>query len=191
MQEYCTVQVAWRFWIYISIAISLLGMQLINLAHRLSRSNTVNPQTSITGIHIVSAICSSHQSNLHTHLKPHGLGHQPFPSNMADNNPPTFHFYAYTPSLAAAVIFIILFALTTALHAHQLFKIRAWYLIPIVIGGLCTHLSLPCLPTQTSPHSLIKGSQLNLSAILAAQSPASRVVIGRSGRILCKACSYY
>lgn len=176
---------------YISIAISLLRMQLINLSHRLSRSNTVNPQASITGIHIVSTICISIQSNLHTHLNPTISVISPYPSNMADNNPTTFHFYAYTPSLAAAVIFIILFALTTALHAHQLSKIRAWYLIPIVIGGLCTHLSLPCLPTQTSPHSLIKSSQLNLSATLAAQSLASRVVIGHSGRILCKAYSYY
>lgn len=57
----------------------------------------------------------------------------------------TFHLYAYTPSLAAAVIFIILFALTTTLHAYQLIKTRAWYLIPIVIGGLCTRFS-PSFP---------------------------------------------
>ena len=62
---------------------------------------------------------------------------------MADN---TYHLYAYTPSLAAAVIFTILFALATALHAYQLIKTRAWYLIPIVIGGLCTWTSLPYLP---------------------------------------------
>lgn len=58
----------------------------------------------------------------------------------------TFHLYAYTPSLAAAIIFIILFALTTTLHTYQLIKTRAWYLIPIVIGGLCTYLSLSLFP---------------------------------------------
>ena len=62
---------------------------------------------------------------------------------MADN---TYQLYAYTPSLAAAVIFTILFALVTALHAYQLIKTRAWYLIPIVIGGLCTRTSPPYLP---------------------------------------------
>ena len=65
---------------------------------------------------------------------------------MANTDPATFHLYAYTPSLAAALIFIILFALTTALHTYQLTKTRAWYLTPIVIGGLCTQPSPP-LPT--------------------------------------------
>lgn len=62
---------------------------------------------------------------------------------MADN---TYHLYAYTPSLAAAVILTILFALATALHAYQLIKTRAWYLIPIGIGRLCTPTSPPYLP---------------------------------------------
>ena len=53
---------------------------------------------------------------------------------MADT---TFHLYAYNPSLAAALIFIVLFALTTLLHTYQLFRTRAWYLLPIVIGGCC------------------------------------------------------
>ena len=66
-----------------------------------------------------------------------------------------FRFYAYTPSLAAAIIFIILFALTTALHTYQLTKTRAWYLIPIVIGGLCTSLSPPFPLTQLNEASLI------------------------------------
>ena len=62
--------------------------------------------------------------------------------------PTTFHLYAYTPSLAAAIIFIILFALTTTLHTYQLIKTRAWYLIPIAIGGLCTYLSLSLFPCK-------------------------------------------
>jgi hypothetical protein len=50
-----------------------------------------------------------------------------------------FLFYHYTPSLAAAGIFVVLFldAALLHLHAFQLFKDRAWYFIPFVIGGFC------------------------------------------------------
>ena len=69
---------------------------------------------------------------------------------MANTDPTTFYLYTYHPSLAAALIFTILFALTTALHTYQLTKTRAWYLIPIAIGGLCTQPYPPSLhlPTQ-------------------------------------------
>jgi len=48
-----------------------------------------------------------------------------------------FKLYHYTPSLAAAVIFIALFAGTTLLHTFQLIKKRTWYFIPFLIGGFC------------------------------------------------------
>ena len=83
---------------------------------------------------------------------------------MANTDPTTFHLYAYTPSLAAAIIFTILFALTTSLHSYQLTKTRAWYLTPIVIGGLCTQPLLPPLSPLPSlnPHQLSK-TALNLT----------------------------
>jgi hypothetical protein len=37
-----------------------------------------------------------------------------------------FEYYRYTPSIAAAVIFIILFSITTALHLYQLARIPTW-----------------------------------------------------------------
>ncbi|KAH7112498.1 putative RTM1-like protein [Dendryphion nanum] len=46
-----------------------------------------------------------------------------------------FKLYRYDPSMAAAVIFIILFLLITVVHAYQLMRTRAWILIPFVIGG--------------------------------------------------------
>ncbi|KKZ63099.1 hypothetical protein EMCG_00309 [[Emmonsia] crescens] len=48
-----------------------------------------------------------------------------------------FHdFYKYTPSKAAAVVFIVLFLPTTSFHTFQLVKKRVWFFIPIVIGGI-------------------------------------------------------
>ncbi|CAG7999982.1 unnamed protein product [Penicillium salamii] len=47
-----------------------------------------------------------------------------------------FQLYRYTPSLPAAVIFIVLFVLTAAYHIYQLVKCRAWYFIAFVLGGI-------------------------------------------------------
>ncbi|KAJ5162636.1 RTA-like protein [Penicillium coprophilum] len=46
------------------------------------------------------------------------------------------NIYGYNPSLPAAIIFIILFSVTTAYHGYQLTKSRCWYFIPFVIGGI-------------------------------------------------------
>ncbi|KAH8662824.1 RTA1 like protein-domain-containing protein [Tricladium varicosporioides] len=50
-------------------------------------------------------------------------------------NSDVFKFYRYTPSVAACIIFIILFTITSTIHLYQLLRTRAWLLIPIVIGG--------------------------------------------------------
>ncbi|EFW17415.1 hypothetical protein D8B26_000145 [Coccidioides posadasii str. Silveira] len=54
---------------------------------------------------------------------------------MADDG--EFHdFYKYTPSKAAASVFIVLFLLTSTFHVFQLAKPRVWFFIPIVVGGV-------------------------------------------------------
>lgn len=45
--------------------------------------------------------------------------------------------YEYYPSMAAAVIFIILFGTVTLLHTYHLFRTRTWFFIPMVIGAYC------------------------------------------------------
>lgn len=47
-----------------------------------------------------------------------------------------FKYYHYNPSLAAAVIFAILFLLTSILHVYQLVRARTWYFTPLVVGAL-------------------------------------------------------
>ncbi|KAI1385129.1 RTA1 like protein [Hypoxylon trugodes] len=54
---------------------------------------------------------------------------------MADDAP-TFVFYLYKPSMAAAIIFIILFSISALLHVKVLIQKRTWYFIPFVIGCL-------------------------------------------------------
>ena len=48
-----------------------------------------------------------------------------------------FSLFNYHPSLAAAAIFIVLFAITTGYHGFQAIKKRTYYFIPLIIGGVC------------------------------------------------------
>ncbi|KAF2800356.1 RTA1-domain-containing protein [Melanomma pulvis-pyrius CBS 109.77] len=55
---------------------------------------------------------------------------------MANSTAPrTYQLYQYSPSIAGAVIFVLLFLSTTTLHLYQMFKKRTWFLTPLVIGG--------------------------------------------------------
>ncbi|KAJ4361178.1 hypothetical protein N0V95_002148 [Ascochyta clinopodiicola] len=56
---------------------------------------------------------------------------------MADSeHEGSYVLYHYTPSLAAAAVFVVLFALTTGFHMFQTFKKRSWFMTPFIIGGL-------------------------------------------------------
>ncbi|KAH8431142.1 uncharacterized protein LDX57_008801 [Aspergillus melleus] len=45
--------------------------------------------------------------------------------------------YEYYPSMAAAVIFILLFIVVNLLHTYHLIRTRTWFFIPLVLGGWC------------------------------------------------------
>ncbi|KAH7080172.1 RTA1 like protein-domain-containing protein [Paraphoma chrysanthemicola] len=65
----------------------------------------------------------------------------------------TYPLYKYDPSLAAAVIFCILFLLTTILHTYQMWRKRTWFLIPLVIGGYFEFVGYACRSASaTQPH---------------------------------------
>ncbi|OAL52709.1 RTA1-domain-containing protein [Pyrenochaeta sp. DS3sAY3a] len=51
---------------------------------------------------------------------------------MADDK----SYYDYTPSVAAAAIFIIIFLILVVIHILRLIKTRTWFCIPFIIGGL-------------------------------------------------------
>jgi ABC-type microcin C transport system permease subunit YejB len=54
------------------------------------------------------------------------------------NDTTSFVLYRYIPSLPAAIIFVVLFALTTFYHIFQIGRKRTWYFIPLAVGGICT-----------------------------------------------------
>lgn len=58
-------------------------------------------------------------------------------AKMSDSHFANWTPYKYDPSGAAAGIFMVLFLLSTFLHAYQLFRTRTWFFIPLLIGGIC------------------------------------------------------
>ncbi|TAQ86309.1 hypothetical protein B7494_g5365 [Chlorociboria aeruginascens] len=46
-----------------------------------------------------------------------------------------YQYYKYTPSLPAAIIFLVCFLITTSLHVVQAFRKRTYYFIPLIVGG--------------------------------------------------------
>lgn len=49
----------------------------------------------------------------------------------------TYILYQYTPSLVAAVVFAVLFFLTTAFHLWQRIHNHTRYFNPFIVGGIC------------------------------------------------------
>ncbi|GKZ18812.1 hypothetical protein AbraIFM66951_009515 [Aspergillus brasiliensis] len=49
---------------------------------------------------------------------------------------PGFYLWSYMPSIPAAVIFLILFLGATGIHTFKLIRSRAWFNIPLAIGGI-------------------------------------------------------
>lgn len=48
-----------------------------------------------------------------------------------------YYLWKYIPSLAAAVIFLLLFIVATGYHSWKLHKTKARFCIAFVIGGIC------------------------------------------------------
>ncbi|CAD6588008.1 MAG: hypothetical protein ASARMPRED_003375 [Alectoria sarmentosa] len=48
----------------------------------------------------------------------------------------TFIYYRYTPPLADAVLFILLFSIITLAHLFRLLRFRAWLMIPVLVSGI-------------------------------------------------------
>ena len=103
-------------------------------------------------------------------------------SSTSENGPNAlFH---YNPNLTGAILFIALFTITTLIHAFQLFRTRTWYLIPLIIGGLC----IPPSPSQI--HALYLLTDVNSqSRLLATSAVSSRILKRQTGPLESSSCN--
>ncbi|KAM0558038.1 hypothetical protein ACHAPJ_005205 [Fusarium lateritium] len=46
------------------------------------------------------------------------------------------NYYRYEPSLPAAIIFIVIFGISSVLHLFQIMKTKTWFFLPFLVGSL-------------------------------------------------------
>lgn len=73
---------------------------------------------------------------------------------------PVFKLYHYDPTIAGAVIFVLLFVGTTGFHFYQLWRARTWFMIPLMLGGI-----------RKSPQDAVSSAILLLQAGITARTP--------------------
>ncbi|RYP18312.1 hypothetical protein DL765_004032 [Monosporascus sp. GIB2] len=100
-----------------------------------------------------------------------------------------FDFYHYNPSKAAATIFVVAFALSTAMHGYQLVKHRTWYFIPFFLGGICEaigYVGRIMASTETPDWTLGPYVMQTILILVAAAMLAASIymVLGRLVRLL-------
>ncbi|KAH6715108.1 RTA1 like protein-domain-containing protein [Leptodontidium sp. 2 PMI_412] len=52
------------------------------------------------------------------------------------DDPDVYYLYRYKPSVAVAAVSCALFAVATGVHIFKMYRSRAWFLVPLVLGGL-------------------------------------------------------
>ena len=98
----------------------------------------------------------------------------------------TFKLYRYTPSLTAAIIFVVIFAVLSAVHTWRLLRYRAYYFTAFTIGGYCKDkLRLDCYRMHLrSKVANVKALQFNWSAMPDASGPTTNQMLSEVS--LCK-----
>ena len=57
--------------------------------------------------------------------------------SLLDNSDGSYQLYQYEPSLPAAIVATILFAIVTFYHVWLIIRHRSWYFISFTVGGFC------------------------------------------------------
>ncbi|KAF7173391.1 hypothetical protein CNMCM5623_005620 [Aspergillus felis] len=94
--------------------------------------------------------------------------------------------YEYYPSMAAGVIFVILFGFVTLLHTFHLFRTRTWFFIPLVIGGYFELIGYigRCLSASQSPHWTLGPYIMQSTLLLVAPALFAASIYMELGRII-------
>jgi hypothetical protein len=55
--------------------------------------------------------------------------------STSDYETAAFALYRYAPSKPAAIFFDILFTAAALFHLFQMFRKKAWFMVPFIVGG--------------------------------------------------------
>ena len=95
---------------------------------------------------------------------------------MGNAIPDSYSFYHYNPSVAAAVVFIIIFSSLTFLHLYLMIRTKTWHFIPFVLGGqsACFCCLSGFLSNTAQPKSLDTLAEFYPTTIPTARKPSER-----------------
>ncbi|KAH8680583.1 RTA1 like protein-domain-containing protein [Xylariales sp. PMI_506] len=99
----------------------------------------------------------------------------------------TVNPYGYTPNQAAAMIFVVLFGVTTIWHGVIMFRRRAWYFCVLVLGGCLETAGYICrFLSHDNPASLVLFIVQTLTILVAPALFAASIymVLGRLIRLV-------
>ncbi|EWG51700.1 hypothetical protein FVEG_16839 [Fusarium verticillioides 7600] len=99
-------------------------------------------------------------------------------------NKPDFKLFRYTPSLPAAIIAAIIFAILSCLHIWRLKKARAWYFIPFAVGGAFETIGYATRVVSHSNKESIPAFSLQAILILVAPALFAASIYMILGRII-------
>lgn len=91
-----------------------------------------------------------------------------------------YYLWEYVPSMAASVIFLLLFLAPTLFHVWKAWKTRARFCIPFIIGGVCTSLPVvffPFFPFTMTEQFLIRAVEVIGFVVRAACTKATANLI--------------
>lgn len=83
--------------------------------------------------------------------------------------------YDFVPSEAAAIVFAILFIITTILHFYQAFRWRVCFFIPFLIGCACKLLVHRPHPLSLSKLTTILSLIVEVIGYIAVSQPSLRI----------------
>ncbi|KAK0721773.1 RTA1 like protein-domain-containing protein [Lasiosphaeria miniovina] len=101
-----------------------------------------------------------------------------------EQNP--FKLYHYDPTIAGAVVMLLLFLGTTILHFWQLVRARCWFILPLAIGGILEFIGYAarCKSGFESPDWTLGPYIIQAILLLVAPSLFAATIYMQLGRII-------
>jgi hypothetical protein len=97
-----------------------------------------------------------------------------------------FQYYYYSPSLAAAILFAVLFGIVTIANLTKMILRKRWYMIPFIIGGICEVVGYisRCISTTQTPNWTLGPFVIQAVLLLVAPALFAASVYMQLGRIV-------
>ncbi|VUC25079.1 unnamed protein product [Clonostachys rosea] len=109
-----------------------------------------------------------------------------FYEREASDDLAVFRLYHYDPTLAGAIVFVLLFLGTSVVHTWQVYRSRCWFAIPLIAGGLFEVIGYAgrCVSSKESPNWTLGPYIIQAILLLVAPALFAATIYMELGRIM-------